>query len=90
MMKQKSKSTSHADTSGPPAESISVVNINRDEVNLREYRSTFNDGPSPNPPGRLGPDGVSLKSSGNHLSTKSSKKRLKRKKRKQQEKAKKV
>ena len=89
MMKQKSRSTSHADTSGPPAESISVVNINRDEVNLHEHRSTFNDGPSPNPPGRLGPDVVSLKSSGNHLNTKSSKKRLKRKKRKQQEKAKK-
>ena len=51
--------------------------------------NTFNDGPSPNPLGRLGPDVVSLKSSGNHLNTKSSKKRLKRKKRKQQEKAKK-
>ena len=77
-----SKKKSNTDTSGPPAESMSVVHINREEVTLPENRSTLNDGLSPNPPGRLGPDTVLPKSGGTHLG-KSSKRRLKRKFKKQ-------
>ena len=78
------KKKSNADTSGPPAESMSVVYTNRDEATLPENRSTINDGLSPNPSGRLGLDAVPPKSGRTHLG-KSSKRRLKRKYRKQRE-----
>ena len=83
-MELRYKKKSNADTSGPPAESMSVVYTNRDEATLPENRSTINDGLSPNPSGRLGLDAVPPKSGGTHLG-KSSKRRLKRKYRKQRE-----
>ena len=61
------RSKSHASTSGPPAESMPAVDVNREEENHLSSREASDDACNRNPRGRWQTDGSHLKNRGQFL-----------------------